>query len=1012
MAKTKVAILGGGLSGLVTAFNLTAPEQRGSYDVTIYQLGWRLGGKCATGRNPDFHQRIQEHGLHVFMGQYDNAFAMIQALYGEAARPPFADWRKGFTNVPAMSLMEEVDGQWMPWVIDLPVFPGTPGIDQPPSIFERVFQFLHWITRQLSGPHAAHFQSGMAADAPWWRKALNWLLGLIGRGVEHLAISLLRDAMALIDTLDPDPVTHSPAQHNALADLLHELRVVIGRTIGHLVAGNTPLRRLWIVIDLGLSSLIGGLRDGLLLDPGANLDAVNKLDYKQWLMAHGADPMTANSALVRALYDLIFAYPEGDWQGPGNCEAGTMFLSLMNTATYQGSIIWKFNTATGDLVAEPLYQVLKSRGVKFEWFSRVDELTPTADGTAIEAVKIGQQVELKNGTYDPLYPLDSGQLVWPDRPLYDQITNGDALKASGADLESKWTTWADALPSKTIKAGTDYDLLVLAIPPGAHRDICAGLITQKAAWQDYIGAVQTVATQSLQTWTTASEADMGWTDPAMIGGYDKANLNSWADISEVLGTEEWPASSGVVAEQIACGPLPCPPYPPPKEDLGYPAAAKAQIDAFAAAYLDGDLATFWPKRFGPDGPKAGTLVSTYNRANIDPGERYTLSVTDSARHRLRTDGSTYSNLYLTGDWIQNGQNLGSFEATTVSGMLASRAISGFPNAIRRGEAARFSTVRQAAGSLPRFVEHAGSATFPGNIELNQTRMWAFLLQGDLAKMTAWCQAMFDIPSHSAVQVVPLSSYLMMSVVDIGNGRFADAPEMGWSRERELTFWVPVVRLEDRDGIKVATHFNMAMPYLVLDNPVAIASGREIFGYFKQAGQITCPGDPGNPAGISVDLFATKTFGADSEEQYQRLLDLTPTASPPGRLDDAAQTFEGGARALWSRLTADAQQWYPSLALGEELLTDVLQRRIPQLFLKQFRDVGDGTRACYQAITQANGYVTRFDSMPHLTEFDMVLHHLDSSPVAADFGIAPAQTLLGAEFVYDMTILPGTVLWQA
>ncbi|MEQ1497388.1 MAG: NAD(P)-binding protein [Novosphingobium sp.] len=1012
MAKTKVAILGGGLSGLVTAFNLTAPEQQDSYDVTIYQLGWRLGGKCATGRNPDYHQRIQEHGLHVFMGQYDNAFTMVQSLYAEAAKPPFADWRKGFTQVPAMSLMEEVDGQWIPWVIDLPVFPGTPGIDEPPSIFGRMVQFIEWILGQLEGDHAAHFPAGPAAGASWWEKAIAWLLGLIGRGIEHAALALLRDVMALINALDPDPITHSPAQHSAIADLLHELRVMVGRTIGHLVQGSTPLRRLWIMIDFGMSSLIGGLRDGLLLDPDKNLAAVNKLDYKQWLAAHGADPLTTNSAPVRALYDLIFAYPGGDWQGPGNCEAGTMFLSLMNTATYQGSIIWKFNTATGDLVAEPLYQVLKARGVSFEFFHRVDALVPDASGTSIGSVVIGRQVALKDASYNPLYPLASGQMVWPDRPLYDQIKNGAALKASGADLESKWTSWADALPPRTITAGTDYDLLVLAIPPGAHRDICAGLIAQKPAWQTYIDAVQTVATQSLQTWTTTNEAGLGWDNPAMIGGFDAANLNSWADISEVLATEEWPASSGVVAAQIACGPMPCPPYPPARDDAAYPAQAQALIEASAKDYLDGQASTFWPNRFGPDGPKAGTLASSYNRANIDPSERYTLSVADTARMRLRTDGSGYGNLYLTGDWIQNGQNLGSFEATTVSGMLASRAISGFPVSIKRIDAARYSTVRQVPGALPRFAEHSGSATFPGKIELNQTRMWAFLVEADQARMTAWCQAIFDGPSHGAVQVLPLSSFMMMTVVDIGVGRFAAAPEMGWSSERELTFWLPAVRVEDRDGLKVATHFNMVMPYLVLNNPVAIASGREIFGYFKQAGHITCPGDPGNPAGLSVDLFATKTFGQDSQEQYQRLLDLTPTASPPGPLDQAAQTFEGGARALWSMMKSDAQRWYPSLELGEDLLADVLERRIPQLFLKQFRDVADGTRACYQAIAQAPGYVTKFDSMPHLTEFDMVLHHLDSSPIATDFGIAPQQTLLGVEFVYDMTIMPGSVLWKA
>ena len=1011
MTKTRVAILGGGLSGLVTAFNLSAPEQNQQYDITIYQLGWRLGGKCATGRNPDVNQRIQEHGLHVFMGQYDNAFAMVQGLYSEAAKPPFPDWRAGYTQVPAMSLMEEVDGQWIPWVIEAPVFPGTPGIDPPPSLFTRMVQFLAWILGQLEGPQAAHFQPGAGEDKPWWQRLVDWLLSLLGSAVEHVALALLREAMALINALDPDPITHSAADHNKLADLLHRIRAAIASAIGHLVAGNTVLRRLWIMFDLGLSSLIGGLRDGLLLDPNKNLDRVNRLDYKQWLAAHGADQLTCNSALVRALYDLIFAYPEGDWQGPGNCEAGTLFLSLMNTATYQGSIIWKFNTATGDLVVEPMYQVLKARGVKFEFFHRVDELVPNGDGTAIDAVTIGRQVALEQGSYNPLYPLTSGQQVWPDRPLYDQIVDGDKLRTSGADLESKWTTWPDALPPLRLKAGQDYDLLVLAIPPGAHRDICAHLIQQKPAWRQYIDRIQTVATQSLQTWTTCDEADLGWTDPAMIGGFDRSNLNSWADISEVLATEEWPASSGVIAEQIACGPMPCPPYPPPASETGYPAAAQAQVDAAAKAYLDGEVAVFWPKRFGKGGPQPGTLASTYSRANIDPGERYTLSVTSSSQARMRTCDSGYGNLYLTGDWILNGQNLGSFEATTVSGMLASRSISGFPEAIARVDAARYSDPGHRPGVLPKFVEHSGAATFPGPITLDDTRMWAFLLQGDYAKMTAWCQALFDGPSSGAVQVLPLSSLMMMTVVDIGVGRFTDAPQMGWSKERELTFWLPCVRVEDRGGRKVATHFNMAMPYLVLDNPVAIASGREIFGYFKQAGQVTCPGDPGNPSNLTVDLFATRTFGAQSEEAYHRLLTMTPTLGG-GQLDEAMRSFAGGANALWSMLKADGQHWHPSLELGEELLVDVLERRIPQLFLKQFRDVADGTRACYQAINEVMGQVTRFDALPQLTLFDMVLEPLDSSPVAADFGIAPQQTVLGVEIVYDMTIQPGEVLWRA
>src|SRR5687768_17134977 len=52
--KPKIAIIGGGPAALSAAFHLTAEENwQDRYEVTVYQLGWRLGGKGATGRNSD-----------------------------------------------------------------------------------------------------------------------------------------------------------------------------------------------------------------------------------------------------------------------------------------------------------------------------------------------------------------------------------------------------------------------------------------------------------------------------------------------------------------------------------------------------------------------------------------------------------------------------------------------------------------------------------------------------------------------------------------------------------------------------------------------------------------------------------------------------------------------------------------------------------------------------------------------------------------------------------------------
>ena len=60
---SRVAIIGGGCAAVTAAFELTRPERKGAFDVTIYQMGWRLGGKGASGRDAKTG-RIEEHGLH------------------------------------------------------------------------------------------------------------------------------------------------------------------------------------------------------------------------------------------------------------------------------------------------------------------------------------------------------------------------------------------------------------------------------------------------------------------------------------------------------------------------------------------------------------------------------------------------------------------------------------------------------------------------------------------------------------------------------------------------------------------------------------------------------------------------------------------------------------------------------------------------------------------------------------------------------------------------------------
>src|SRR5260370_21893732 len=111
----KVAVIGGGCASIAAAFELSRPEHEGKYEVTVYQLGWRLGGKGASGRGAA--DRIEEHGLHVWMGFYDNAFRLLRECYAELGRDPkecrIADWRDAFVPEYFVGLTEPVPtGGW------------------------------------------------------------------------------------------------------------------------------------------------------------------------------------------------------------------------------------------------------------------------------------------------------------------------------------------------------------------------------------------------------------------------------------------------------------------------------------------------------------------------------------------------------------------------------------------------------------------------------------------------------------------------------------------------------------------------------------------------------------------------------------------------------------------------------------------------------------------------------------------------------------------------------------
>ncbi len=137
MARRRIAIVGGGMAGLAAAWQLSRPGGDGP-EVTVYERGSRLGGKGASSRGPN--GRIEEHGLHVWLGFYDNAFRLLRACYEELDRAatdpgcPIQTWRDAFVPASVVGLGRTGEEDSPLWFARFPENDRLPG--GPPGAAE------------------------------------------------------------------------------------------------------------------------------------------------------------------------------------------------------------------------------------------------------------------------------------------------------------------------------------------------------------------------------------------------------------------------------------------------------------------------------------------------------------------------------------------------------------------------------------------------------------------------------------------------------------------------------------------------------------------------------------------------------------------------------------------------------------------------------------------------------------------------------------------------------------
>ncbi len=679
MGKKKIAVLGGGVGAMSTVYNLTNEENwQEKYDITVYQMGWRLGGKGASGRGKD--GRIEEHGLHVWLGFYNNAFKMIQNVYSELGRPegtPLATWEDAFKEHSYIVLAQKFQDEWTSWPLEFPTNDAVPGEEGAlPSLWDYIEMTLAWVGELIrDSALSAHVEKH--ADSHEHRSVLDWLrshvLGLIDSGKftgETMAEEIVVMIEAHLEKIGNKPSAHTAADHSLIIHLLEALLDWLRRELMELIESNVELLRLFILIDLATTGIIGLLKDGVLFHP-LELNSLDDEDMRAWFTRHGASPKTVNSPIMAGWYDLVFAYQNGEIEKPATA-VGTMIYAMFRTfLTYKGAIFWKMQAGMGDTIFAPIYSVLKERGVKFEYFRRVTNLGLNEKKDAIDTIDIAIQATLKGekegATYDP-YVVINDLDCWPSEPNYDQLEQGEELRKKKINLESFYTPWEDP-GSITLKHGEDFDICVFGISLGSVPYICPELIEARTEWKKMVEQVETVRTMALQVWLDRDLGSLGWDKESPVLDAFVDPLNTWADMSQLIDRENVEGCNNIA---YFCGPMVG--GLPSATHYGAPIEAKAEVKIYSDKLLQTLTDTFWPDTKDANGTfDESAIIERFHRANIDPSERYVLSVPGSTIYRLKPGETGFDNLVIAGDWTVNEINAGCVEGAVTSGMMAATA---------------------------------------------------------------------------------------------------------------------------------------------------------------------------------------------------------------------------------------------------------------------------------------------------------------------------------------------------
>lgn len=310
--------------------------------------------------------------------------------------------------------------------------------------------------------------------------------------------------------------------------------------------------------------------------------------------------------------------------------------------------------------------------------------------------------------------------------------------------------------------------------------------------------------------------------------------------------------------------------------------------------------------------------------------------------------------------------------------------------------------------LPEYADgDMGLPVFRGPYLQKDVSLAALLYRADVSILTALCDQSLNVVASSPYRYVPLTSNVMLVYADMLVSSLNERDsQVGFFPETEAGFWILTVAMQKTSNGEIPHHLAWFLPNLFVTEGNSIATGREVYGFNKQAGEINKPSEIYSPR-FAVDVLGIKQFAPDAVAQKERLFEVSISAEEQSQIgwSDWSSAKDYFTSAIMNSIRPD---------MGSSIIGFVAQtlvNHIPLVFLKQMRSASNVEKASYQKIVEAPLQIREFYAGAKLTQpCTLSLTHLDSHPLAKRLGLQAVQTnLLGAWLNVDFILELGTEL---